>query len=74
MLIRKKKQRTAFLIQADSNFLACWNAQNFYNLSLSTEKTIYAFLIAGGSDTHHISTMNIIILSLRFGQPQEGSS
>jgi lysophospholipid acyltransferase (LPLAT)-like uncharacterized protein len=70
----KKKLRTVSLKQADSNFIACWHSQNVYCLSLSTEKTIYVILISGGSDTHHILILNIIISSSGFGQPQESGS
>jgi hypothetical protein len=74
VLTWKKKLRTASFIQADSNFISCWHNQNIYSLSLSTVKTIYVILISGGSDTHRILILNIIISSSGFGQPQESGS
>ena len=74
VLTWKKKLRTAYLIQADLNFVACWYTKNVYSLSLSTKKTIYVILISGGSDTHHILILNITISPSGFGQPQESGS
>jgi len=74
MLTWKKKLRTASMIQADSNFIACWHGPDVYSLSLSTGKTIYIILISGGSDTHHILILSIIISSSGFGQPLESGS
>ena len=74
MLAWKKKLRAASLIQADSNFVACWHGPNVYCLFLSIGKTIYVILISGGSDTHHILILLIIISSSGFGQPQESGS